>query len=540
MSSEYETKTVAQWGCFDHGFTTGISYANPLQDVRFTVSFFSPTGKQSTVDGFWDGSTTWRVRFSPSELGTWNFSTYCSDNLNIGLQGQTGAFDCVVSDGHTVFDRHGRIRVASNGRYLEHTDGTPFFWLADTAWNGPLRSTQEDWNEYLHQRVHQAFTAVQVATTQWVAAPDGDLEGRLAYTGLEQIQVIPEFFQRLDEKLAAINRAGLLAVPVLLWTAGWSTPEANMASPGFALPEDQSILLARYMIARWGAFHLVWILNGDGDYQNERAARWKRIGRAAFVGDEKAPVSLHPQSLRWDLDEFSDEAWLDIVGYQSGHNGDEEALRWLLEGPPSTGWRSGRARTVINLEPPYEYAISFKSRVRLEETYVRRMLYFSTLISPVAGVTYGAHGVWGWDEGSSPPVNHPVTGIPLPYKEGLHMRVAEQITHLATAFRSIDWWNLSPSPEILAYQPGKLDLDRTVCAAQSALGTTVIYVPLDQKTRLKSTHVPSLASARWFDPRIGTWYDAYSQTDGDERVYMTPGAGDWVLIITPEAPGEIK
>ncbi len=29
---------------------------------------------------------------------------------------------------------HGVLQVSANHRYLQHTDGTPFFWLGDTGW----------------------------------------------------------------------------------------------------------------------------------------------------------------------------------------------------------------------------------------------------------------------------------------------------------------------------------------------------------------------------------------------------------------------
>ena len=35
------------------------------------------------------------------------------------------------------FTKHGKLRVAKSGTHLEHKNGTPFFFLADTAWTGP-------------------------------------------------------------------------------------------------------------------------------------------------------------------------------------------------------------------------------------------------------------------------------------------------------------------------------------------------------------------------------------------------------------------
>ena len=40
--------------------------------------------------------------------------------------------------------KHGRIIVTSNGHYLQHSNGTPFFWLGDTAWELFHRLTIEE------------------------------------------------------------------------------------------------------------------------------------------------------------------------------------------------------------------------------------------------------------------------------------------------------------------------------------------------------------------------------------------------------------
>jgi len=41
--------------------------------------------------------------------------------------------------------RHGILRPNSGGRFLEHADGTPFYWLGDTHWSG--FSTAEHWGD---------------------------------------------------------------------------------------------------------------------------------------------------------------------------------------------------------------------------------------------------------------------------------------------------------------------------------------------------------------------------------------------------------
>lgn len=532
MSREMTRRSVPQWQCIEFPFEATIAYDNPFQDGSFGVTFTSPSGRMRTVEGFWDGGTSWRVRFAPDEVGEWTFITQSAHSSDRGLNGQSGRFECSSAVGSTAFERHGPVQLSKNRRYLEHADGTPFFWLADTAWNGPLRATQEQWEYFLVERVRQKFTAVQWVTTQWIGEPNGDYTGATAYSGTERIVPDIAYFHRMDEKARAINRFGLLSVPVLLWAAGWSTRDNNWVNPGYSLPEDQAIRLARYMIARWGAYPVVWILPGDADYRSENASRWQRIGQAVFDKDDHAPVSLHPGGMQWNMDEFGGESWLDIVGYQSGHGDDENTLAWLTSGPPATDWQRAPWRPFINLEPPYENHIAYQSGKPHDAHSVRRALYWSLLVSPTAGVTYGGHGVWGWDDGSGPPTGHPKTGTPLPWQQAMTMPGAEQLRHLVSLFGSLDWWRLQPSQDILAAQPGTTSSTQFVAAAQTENGDlTVVYTPVKGCIELRRTRLNDNVSALWFDPRTGQRCAASPQTSGDVVQVETPGNGDWLLIM---------
>jgi len=77
---------------------------------------------------------------------------------------------------------------------------------------------------------------------------------------------------------------------------------------------------------------------------------------------------------------------------------------------------------------------------------VRRAVYWSLLGAPTAGVTYGGHGVWGWDDGTKPPTDHPYTGTPMAWQNALTMPAAEQMAHVPDFFATIDWWRLRPAP----------------------------------------------------------------------------------------------
>ncbi len=522
------TTTVEQWAVFELPLTSDQPYENPLQDVLLVATFVSDAGEVRRVDAFWDGGQSWRVRFAPPTLGRWRYTTECNDPRNLGLHGITGVFTCVESSGGTRFQEHGPVKVADDGRYLAHADGTPFFYLADTCWNGPLLSDDDEWRQYVETRTEQGFTAVQWVVAQWISAPDGDRDGRLPFSGSERISIDPAVFQRLDGKFQAMTDAGLLSVPVLLWAAEWGAFDVMKVNPGLTLPEDQSILLARYIVARWGAYPVLWILPGDSEYRGPRAERWKRIGRGVFAGREHAPVSLHPNGMSWHADEFRDEPWLSLYGYQGCHFGDDNAYVWAIYGPPASEWHLD-ARPIINLEPPYEHHIHIGGTERFSAADVRRAIYWSLLVSPTAGVTYGGHGVWGWDDGTRPPTAHEASGIPLPWQEALHMEAGEQIRHVEALFEALPWWTLRPDTAMVTEQPSDVDIKRHIAAARSADGDlAVVYVPEDRRVTLDLSALQAGLTAEWFNPRTGEQQPASASGES----YETPAEGDWVLLFS--------
>ena len=62
----------------------------------------------------------------------------------------------------TTWADHGALKVSSNGRYLVHSDGTPFLWMGDTAWGLSERLNRADVDYYLDARKAQGFNVIQL------------------------------------------------------------------------------------------------------------------------------------------------------------------------------------------------------------------------------------------------------------------------------------------------------------------------------------------------------------------------------------------
>ncbi len=517
-----EITQVAQWTMLQLDLTSSRDYADPLWDATVQTTFVSPSGRESTIEGFWDGGRQWRVRFSPDEVGTWAWQT-SEVRGDAGLSRQSGRFHCVPYEGDSPPYVHGALTVSEDRTHLQHADGTPFLWLADTAWNGVLRAEGADWNRYLATRRGQGFTAVQFVSTQWRGLV-ADGVGEKAYEGEDRPQVNPAFFRRLDAKVAAVNEAGLVAAPVILWAIG-------RGDPGHDLSEEAAARLARYIVARWGAHQVVWFLGGDGNYRGERAERWRRIGRAVFAERHDRLVTMHPGGQMWVGDEFRNEPWFDFLGYQSGHGDSEAHLRWLVQGPPASDWRTGPRLPVINLEPNYETIRSYHSKRAFTDREVRRAAYWSLLLSPTAGVSYGHNSIWVWPGEPQVPDGHGGIGVVAPWHEGLDTPGTRSMAILAGLFTGLPWWTLRPAQELLATQPGEADPRKFIAAARGQSGDlAVVYVPDGGPVSLQTDHLKRPARMEWFDPHSGQAEPIGPLPEGPVRLEVAAGA-DRVLVV---------
>ena len=520
------------WHKFELTFQSGINYENPIQDGRtFQVIYISPTGRNRTINGFWDGGENWKARFMPDETGTWSFETRFSDTKNDGLNGRKGSFTCISGKNVQEFYKHGQIIHPAGQYHLTYSDGAPFFYLACTAWNGALRSTDSEWDQYLKQRAENNYSVIQFVTTQWRGC-DKNSAGQVAFDGSGRIRINPEFFKLMDKKIERINEFGLVAAPVILWTL--QTGAGRELSPGYYLPDDQAILLAKYIVARYGANHVIWILGGDGNYLGSNEQRWKTIGRGVFDGTQQGVVAQHPQGHSWIGEVYKEEKWLDIIGYQSSHSNAAGTVDWINKGPMSKEWANLPARPLINLEPNYEQ-IGF----RITDRDVRNAVYWSLFATPIAGVTYGANGIWPWLRPGEQILNHSDAPGTSPWYQSIYFPGSIQMGYLATFIKQFEWWNLFPANQLLKEQPGDKVFNQFVSVVRSPDNKTILaYIPTKMTVNIRKP-LQITYSARWFNPATNKYTDGTVDDNGQLITVTSPEEADLLLILKTKEP-EIK
>jgi hypothetical protein len=513
-----------KWKKYELIFNSIINYENPVQDLKLMeVTFKSPSGRIKTINAFWDGETNWKARFMPDETGIWTFETKCSDVKNAGLGNQKGSFTCKDNSDNLEIFKRGAI-ISPAGRYhLTYSDGTPFFYMACTAWNGALKSTQEEWDLYLKQRVENNYNVIQLVTTQWRGC-DKSSEGLTAFEGSGKIRINPRFFKLIDERIDRVNEFGLVAAPVILWAL--QNGNGRELSPGYYLPDDQAILLAKYIVARYGGNQVIWLLGGDGIYTGTYEQRWKTIGRAVFDGQQQGVVAQHPCGRSWIGEINKDEQWLDIIGYQSSHSNAEPTVNWITKGPMSAMWSQLPARPLINLEPNYE-----QNGFRITDKDVRNAGYWSLFATPIAGLTYGANGIWPWLREGEKVLNHSDAPGTSSWDVSIKFPGSVQMGYLTQFIKRFEWWNLFPAPELLTEQPGDKVFNQFVSVVKSTDNKTILaYLPVRLTLKIrKPLNVPY--SIKWFDPVKNIYSDGKAGDDGRVLTITSSSENDMLLIL---------
>lgn len=499
-----KTALVAKWSRFEQTFKSSVRYSNPPQECELRVSFISPHGETNTVFGFWDGGKTWRVRFSPDIPGRWTYRTECSDSANTRLNNQTGEFLCTSTIGQGRFEQHGPVQVSRDHFHFQHADGSPFFWLADVAWSAPRLAIMRDWINYTQTRGGQQFSAVE-----WAVAPGTDSRNRSAFSGMDKIAIDPEFFQQLDQKVEYMNRAGLLSVIAPIW--GDSAKN---------LPDDQVALLIRYLVARWGAYDVAWLLPVD---END-SVHWQRIGTESFGRTAHAPVIVFPGSFATSFSGFRNESWIDAFGFGLGQNMDDDSLRALVAGPLVREWNKPPLRPIINVLPPLENGIIPQNQQRITADDVRAMAWWSALLVPPAGTSYGAQDVVDWN--TTRQDKQPT------WQSSLFLPGAKQMTHLVDLFQSTDFPTLRPASATIAVQPGNVSPTHYIAGAESEnKDLNLTYVPKDRTLELYLEALSPSPTIQWLNPRTGQTSAAVAVVGSRTCQLPTPDAGDWVLVM---------
>ena len=274
---------AAVWQRWEHVLTSARRYGNPYADVTLRVRYTGPGGRSLRAYGFWDGGDTFRIRCAFPIVGTWRWETECSDAADTGLHRQRGVVQVAAYQGDNPLYRRGFLKVSDNRRYLAFGDGTPFLWLGDTWWMGLTRRLRwpEEFQLLAADRVAKGFSVVQIVAGLYPDMPAYDPRG-FNEAGhpweAEYARLNPAYFDMADLRIQWLARVGLVPAVVGCW--GYHLPWLGM---------ERMRRHWRNLVARWGAYPVVWILAGE--------ASMRQCARRSISPKKVTPTSDIPTSM---------------------------------------------------------------------------------------------------------------------------------------------------------------------------------------------------------------------------------------------------
>jgi len=514
------------------------TYTDPFNQVELDAVFVDPRGHQLRVPAFWDGGQTWKARYASPLLGAHRFHTECSQGDDGGLNGVSGTVEIVPYTGENPLYRHGPLRVAASRRYLEHLDGQPFFWLGDTWWMGLCQRLHwpEEFQQLTADRKAKGFNVIQIAAGLYPDMPPFDVRGANEAgfpweTNYARIR--PQYFDAADKRLGYLVGQGFSPCIVGAW--GYFMPWMGV---------EKIKAHWRYLIARYGAWPVVWCAAGEANlpwylakgfpYDDRQQVRdWTEVLRYIRATDPwHRPLTLHPTAINQYTSRHAtdDPALLDFDMLQTPH-GRQEAVPVAVNAVRQS-YSASPMMPVIDGEASYEMLND-----SLPTEWTRRMFWIC-LMNGAAGHTYGANGIWQCNRPGQPHGNSPNGGSygVIPWNQAMRLPGSQQMGFGKKLLQQFAWQDFTPHPEWAAFESPALD--DVVNGPQSAgiPGVVrVIYAPRAEPVEVRRMGWLAAFQARWFDPVTGTTTSLGEiRCDKNGRWTCPPPAGldhDWVLIL---------
>jgi hypothetical protein len=529
-------------------YNSGKAYADPFNEVELDALVTRPDGQTQRVPAFWAGDGTWKIRYAAAQPGTYTVRSVCSDTSNSSLHDQTTTLEVTPYTGSNPLYQRGRLQVAPDQRHLQHADGTPFFWLADTWWMGFCKriSWPDEFRELTADRTAKGFSVVQIVAGLYPDMPPFDERGANEAgfpweTDFSRIN--PAYFDHVDLRVAHLVQSGIVPSIVGFWGYFLSFAGADVLKKHW-----------RYLIARYGAYPVVWCCAGEAllpwylseDFENlfklnslddwqpaDQKATWSDIMRMMRETDPYSnPLTIHP--IRHGTEQVDDPSVMDIDWLQTGHGGYNSLADTinLLE-------------DALSREPKMPVLVSevcYEGILEGSREEIQRFLFWTCMLSGAAGHTYGANGIWQMNRPGQPHGASP-SGIAwgnLPWQDAYKLPGSGQLGLAKRLLERYDWWTFETHHEWM--EPHQTPENRQATYAAGIPGKLRVYYLPVSAIRFTSSGQPTVSAlepdvryqAAWVDPKHGTHYELgeiEGDANGEFALSKPPILQDWVLLL---------
>lgn len=545
-----DTVVGRTWEPVELCFEAVCFYQDPFNEIDMDIHVRDKQGCKWKIPCFWSGGKVWKARFSAPHEGLYTYVSECSVPEDSGLNDVSGSITVKAYDGKNPLYIHGPLRIMEDGRHFMFYDNTPFFWLGDTWWN-VLSSRMSEYEEVeflAKDRKEKGFTLVSLVNGFWCDLEPWDkrLANEAGFAWTEGFKTInPEYYNIADKKIAAIADAGMVMAIASAW--------------GFyigLMGVRKMKRHVRYMIARWGAWPVVWLTAGETSqpfYDDQGTERESQITETAKhdwtdvleylknIDPYHRLVTVHSRYNRMSLDEIDNPDFLDFIAFQAGvHDGDKKMVAEQVKTLTRRGLSAVPERPVVNAETCYE-GMLYKCGPELQ-----RWLFWHAVLDGCAGWTYGANGIFTASHENDPfgVAYYGTNWGEQTWQEAVKFEGAKQVGACRKYLDHYKWWELIPAPEIADDPEAKTDYEKTA-VARTKDGLIIAY--MQRNIRLMDpTNYPYCVRFKNLEPDICYHILAYNpirdyeislgeakvQADGKISTPGLPILQDWVVVLS--------
>ena len=290
---------IEQWDRFEAKFEHKSS-KNNFSEVNISATF---TGKDTTisVQGFYDGNNTFIIRFMPSKMGIWKYST--QSNI-VELNNKKGEFECIKAESNN----HGMVKV-SDVYNFKYADGKQYFPFGTTAyaWTHMTNDVQEmtlktlkntGFNKIRMGIFPKNYDLVKEEPTLYpylIKSTKKDSSGRETKIW-DFTQFNPVFFQHLEKRIDDLKALEIEADLIIFhpYDKGrWGFDE---------MPMEANLQYIKYLTARLSSFRNVWwsMANEYDFVKSKTDADWITLTKAVVKNDPYRHLcSIHGSTGRY-------------------------------------------------------------------------------------------------------------------------------------------------------------------------------------------------------------------------------------------------
>ena len=520
------TDQIVEWD-----YVSEIHYTDPFNDITLNIIISHHT-QTWNVPAFWRGEQRWSVRFTAPAAGTYTIRSQCSDTQNISLHHITHTLHVKPSDTEKT---KGVTVSRDKKRIIEH-DGTPFLWLGDTWWMGLSDRLHypDEFHALAQDRKAKGFNVIFLVAGLYpdMDAFDQRAANKSGFVWEEEFaRINPAFFDEADKRIAHLVSEGFIPCIVGAW--------------GYYLLKMGKEKMYRhweYLIARWGAYPVVWCAAGEAampyylsqtpkeDTKKQREG-WTEIVRFIRERDPfKRLVTIHPTET--GRDQITQPELLDFELLQASHHGYTSIFRGMQ-----------LLQQAIKRKPKMPVVmgeINYEGIIHDTGAEMQRFAFWSSMLGGASGFTYGANGIWQVNTPETPFGASPHGGCwgNTPWQEAMKLQGSHQIGLAKKFLQTLPWKDIEPRPDWIA--PAKELTTRSAphCAGIDAVLRIVYFYdpvyPWSQRYQLLKLESSVAYEAFFWDPRTAKYYPLGMVTatkKGKWDIPPLPTFEDWVLVL---------